>query len=152
LGGGREVGYQWSHIVFAHAVLITAVPFDQIAVVALFHTIQHAVTTTWKGTILATESVGSIGILQTGITLFTRINHAVPAESEDEMTVCRAAIGQSRTQDRRFALLSEGTLDDRVSAGTPFEVAVSGTAIEITTIGIITFFSGIEDSVATGEI
>ena len=150
MGGG--VGYRRSYEAFAHAVLITAVSFDQIAVVALFHTIQNAVTTTWKGAVQATESVGSIGILQTGIAFFSRINLIVPAEREDEAAVGSTAVGQSRTQDRRFTLLSEGTLNDRVPAESSFEVAVSGTAIEITKVGIVTFFSGIEDSVATGEI
>ena len=47
-----------------------------------------------------------------------------------------------------FALFSQGTLDDRVSAGAPFEEAVCGAAVEVTVVAVIALLGEVEDTVA----
>lgn len=150
LGGGMR--YRRSHKVFPHAVLITAIAFDQIAIVTELRLIDDAVTTPGKCAIQTAGSIRPTGILQAGIALFTQINHAVPAELENEMTVCSTTIGKGGIVDRRFAVLSERTLNDPVPTRTPFKKTARRTAIEITTIAIVTLLTGIKNGIATERV
>ena len=147
-GGGRRENDRCSRAL-TPTVLAASIPLEQIAIVALFHTIQNAVTTTWKGTIHAAERIGSIGILQTGITLFPEINNPVAAVSECEAAVRSASVRQRRIVESGFTLLLLCGLHDAVSADTTLIEAVCRTAVEVPTVAVITFFPCIEYAVAT---
>jgi len=135
---------------FWFAETITTITRKIVAVITeLLCEIENAITTRSKGTVNATGSIGSIGILKSLITFFASIYFSITTEHGNELAGSRAAIGEIRRMEGRFTLFSEEGLENAITAETRLQFTSGAAAIKIPTIAIVTFFCNTNDSITT---
>ena len=133
--------------------VIAAIQTESIPVIAGFVGILNPVTTLSPRAVHTTRCSGILAVLRSLVACLTGINPAVAAEEGVEAAVIIAGVQEGGVVKSRFALLSQSTLKDPVTAGAVLQLAKGGAAIGVVAVGIVALFIGIEGAVAAeGEI
>ena len=120
-GSGRILGEQ---VALAPAVLVAAIPSQQVAVIAELDRVEDDVAAVGQGAIGTAGGIGQIGIEGAAVTLLAQIGNAIATLTVEEATGGGAAVRQGGVVEGRFALFTQCTLDSGVAATALLEETV----------------------------